>query len=65
MADQEKITKAFEEWRQAEAKYAAGLAAFGADGPPQKVKKDSAVELAKTRSRADAARDKYFKRVLK
>jgi hypothetical protein len=29
------------------------------------VKKDSAVELAKLRNRADTARDRYFKRALK
>ncbi len=65
MADQEKITKAYEEWRSAEAQYADVLAAFGADGPPPKVRKDSALELAKARNRADSARDKYFKRALR
>jgi hypothetical protein len=65
MADQDKITKAYGEWRQAEAQYAEVLAAFGADGPPAKVRKDSAVELAKARNRADSARDRYFKRALK
>jgi hypothetical protein len=65
MADQDKIAKTYDEWRRAEAQYADVLAAFGADGPPAKVKKDSAVELAKARNRADSARDRYFKRALK
>jgi hypothetical protein len=60
-----KVEKAFDEWRRAEERYAQALAAFGAAGPPAKVKKDSAVELAKLRHRADAARHTYFKRVLK
>ncbi len=60
-----KVEKAFEEWRRAEERYAEALAAFGQAGPPAKVKKDVAVDLAKLRSRADAARDAYFKRALK
>ncbi|MCU0301753.1 MAG: hypothetical protein MUF35_09160 [Candidatus Nanopelagicales bacterium] len=65
MAETSKTEKAFDEWRRAEAKYADYLQSFAADGPPSKVKKDSAVELAKLRSRADAARHSYFKRALK
>lgn len=60
-----KAGRAFEEWRRAEERYAEALAAFGAAGPPAKVKKDAAVDLAKLRSRADAARHAYFKRALK
>jgi hypothetical protein len=60
-----KVEKAFEEWRRAEEQYAEAVAAFGSGGPPSKVKKDSAVELAKLRNRADTARDRYFKRALK
>ncbi len=44
-----KVEKAFEEWRRAEEQYAEAVAAFGSGGPPSKVKKDSAVELAKLR----------------
>lgn len=65
MADQDKVTKAYQEWREAEARYAAALASFGGDGPPTKVRKDSAVELAKARTKADSARDRFFKRALK
>lgn len=65
MADADKSTKAFRDWQDAEAAYSKSLAAFSTDGPPSKVRKDSAVELATLRSRADAARDKYFKRALK
>jgi hypothetical protein len=60
-----KVEKAFEEWRRAEEQYAEAVAGFGSGGPPSKVKKDSAVELAKLRNRADTARDRYFKRALK
>jgi hypothetical protein len=60
-----KTEKAFDDWRRTEAKYAEALQAFAGDGIPSKVKKDSAVELAKLRSRADAARHAYFKRALK
>ena len=65
MADQEKVAKAYQEWREAEQRYAAALAAFGGDGPPAKVRKDTAVDLAKARSKADSARDRFFKRALK
>jgi hypothetical protein len=51
--------------RAAEARYAEALAGFGGDGPPAKVKKESALALAKARSKADRAGDAYFKRVLK
>jgi hypothetical protein len=60
-----KVEKAFQEWRRAEARYAEAVTSFGSDGPPAKVKKDSAVELAKLRSRADDLRHAYFKRALK
>ena len=65
MAESGKVEKAFADWRRAEERYAEALAAFGASGPPAKVKKDSAVELARLRSRADAARHAYFTRALK
>jgi len=66
MADQDgKSDKCYKDWRQAEVRYAEVLAAFGGDGPPTKVKKESALVLAKARSKADQARDKFFKRVLK
>jgi hypothetical protein len=66
MADSpSKTEKAFDDWRRAEVKYADLLATVLADGLPAKVKKDTAVDLAKLRSRADAARHAYFKRALK
>ena len=60
-----KVEKAFDEWRRAEERYAEALAGFLTAGPPAKVKKDAALDLAKLRSRADAARDTYFKRALR
>jgi hypothetical protein len=58
--------KLYTDWREAEARYAEVLAGFGVDGnPPAKVKKDSALALSKARNKADQARDKFFKRVLK
>jgi hypothetical protein len=60
-----KTDKAFDDWRKAEVKYADLLASVMGDGQPGKVKKDTAVDLAKLRSRADAARHGYFKRALK
>lgn len=65
MTETGKVQKAFEEWRRAEERYAEALAAFGAAGPPPKVRKDAAVDLARLRHKADAARDSYFKRALK
>jgi hypothetical protein len=65
MAETSKADKLYSDWREAEARYAEVLAAFGGDGPPEKVKKDSALALAKARNKADQARDKFFKRVLK
>lgn len=65
MPDSGKTEKAFEEWRKAESRYSDAVKAFGGSGPPAKVKKDSAVELATLRSRADALRHAYFKRTLK
>ena len=52
-------------WVAAEARYAQVLATFSGDDPPAVVVKDSALELAEARSRADSARDKFFKRALK
>lgn len=52
-------------WVAAEARYAEALANFSGDGPTAVVLKDSAVHLAAVRSRADSARDRYFKRALK
>lgn len=63
MAD-EKLTKIYADWRAAEARYAEVLARFG-DSLPSKVKKESALELAKVRDTADRARDKFFKKALK
>lgn len=57
--------KLYSEWREAEVRYAEVLAAFGGEGPPAKVKKESALVLSKARNKADQGRDKYFKRVLK
>ena len=57
--------KLYTDWREAEVLYAEVLAAFGGDGPPSKVKKESALALSKARNKADQARDKFFKRVLK
>ncbi len=65
MADVGKVEKCYSDWRQAEARYAEELAAFGGDELPTKVKKESALALAKSRNKADQARDKFFKRVLK
>lgn len=65
MAETGKADKLYSDWREAEARYAEVLAAFGGDGPPEKVKKDSALALAKARNKADRAADAYFKRVLK
>jgi hypothetical protein len=57
--------KLYSDWRDAEARYSEILAAFGGDSPPAKVKKESALTLSKSRNKADQARDKFFKRVLK
>jgi len=57
--------KAFAEWHAAEKRYAQALREFGSDGPPAKVRKDSAIELASLRSKADRLRDAYFRRALK
>jgi hypothetical protein len=57
--------KLYTEWREAEVRYAEVLAAFGGDRPPAKVKKESALALSKARNKADQARDKFFKKVLK
>jgi hypothetical protein len=65
MAEVGKADKLYSDWRQAEVRYAEVLAAFGGEGPPPKVKKESALALAKSRNKADQARDKFFKRVLK
>jgi hypothetical protein len=65
MAEAGKIEKLYSDWRQAEARYAEVLGAFGGDVTPTKVKKESALALAKARNKADQARDKFFKRVLK
>ena len=67
MAEQSGKTekKLYSDWREAEVRYAEVLAAFGGDGPPAKVKKESALALSKARNKADQARDKFFKRVLK
>ena len=67
MADQggKSEKKLYGEWREAEARYADALAAFGGDAPPAKIKKESALVLSKARNKADQARDKFFKRVLK
>ena len=65
MAESGKADKLYSDWRAAEAQYAQVLAAFGDAGPPAKVKKESALVLSKARNKADQARDKYFKRVLK
>jgi hypothetical protein len=65
MAETGKVNTLYSDWREAEARYAEVLAAFGGEGPPAKVGKESALVLSKSRSKADQARDKYFKRVLK
>ncbi|MGB7982504.1 MAG: hypothetical protein WCF36_17120 [Candidatus Nanopelagicales bacterium] len=57
--------KLYSDWRRAEVQYAEVLAGFGGDGPPPKVKKESALAVSKARNKADQARDKFFKRVLK
>ena len=60
-----KVEKLYSDWRQAGSRYAEVLARFGGEGMPTKVKKESALALAKARNKADQARDKFFKRVLK
>ncbi len=55
----------YRDWATAEAQYAQALAAFTGDGPPDVVVRDSALQLAEARSRADSARDRFFKRALK
>lgn len=55
----------YRSWVAAEARYADALVAFSGDGPPAEVLKDSALELARVRSQADSARDKFFKRALR
>ena len=55
----------YRHWVAAETRYAQALAAFSGDGPPAVVMKDSALQLAEARNRADSARDKFFKRALK
>ena len=65
MADTGKVNKLYSDWREGEVRYAEVLAAFGGDGPPTKVKVESALALAKARNKADQARDKFFKRALK
>lgn len=55
----------YREWATAEAQYAQVLAAFAGDGPPAVAMRDSALQLVEVRSRADRARDKYFKRALR
>ena len=55
----------YRHWAAAEARYAQALAAFSGDGPPAVVMKDSALQLAAERNRADSARDKFFKTALK
>lgn len=54
----------YRHWVAAEARYAQALAAFSGDNPPSVVMKDSALQLAEARNRADSARDKFFKRAL-
>jgi hypothetical protein len=54
----------YRHWVAAEARYARALATFSGDGPPAVVLKDSALQLAEARNRADSARDKFFKRAL-
>lgn len=55
----------YRDWAAAEAQYAQALAAFTGDGPPVVVVRDSALQLAEARSRADSARDRFFKSALK
>jgi hypothetical protein len=47
----------YRHWVAAEARYAQALAAFSGDDPPAVVMKDSALQLAEARNRADRARD--------
>ena len=54
----------YRHWVAAEARYAQVLAGFSGDDPPAVVMKDSALQLASARNRADSARDKFFKRAL-
>ena len=55
----------YRHWVAAEAGYAQALTAFSGDSPPAVVMKDSALQLAEARNRADSARDKFFKTALK
>lgn len=65
MADDGKTERLYSQWREAEAEYAAVLATFGGEGPPAKITKSAALELSRSRGKADSARDKYFRRALK
>jgi hypothetical protein len=55
----------YRHWATAEAQYAQALEALAGDGPPAVVMRGSALQLVEVRSRADRARDKYFKRALR
>ena len=57
----------YSDWVEAEARYADALAAFTghSDGPPDVVRKDAALGLATARSRADIARDRFFRKALR
>lgn len=54
----------FNHWHEAEARYAEALAAFSNGGPPEVITRESAIELAMVRTRADSARDRFFREAL-
>ncbi|HEX6888923.1 MAG TPA: hypothetical protein VF143_12530 [Candidatus Nanopelagicales bacterium] len=65
MAEPSKTEQAFTKWRDAESRYAKLLDRFTSGGAPSKVDRQTALDLAAARAKADEARDRYFKRALK
>ncbi len=60
----DKAQSAFDDWQRAEERFAEVLATFTKSGFPAKVKKESALELAKLRGKANMQMDRFFKRAL-
>jgi hypothetical protein len=59
-----KAEKHFDEWRKAEEKYAAALEGLFKNGYPAKLKKETVLNLAELRGRADSHMDSFFKKEL-
>lgn len=58
-----KVDKLFADWQKAEEQFSKALDKDYGE-MPDKVSRDSALEMARLRSRADSAMDKFFKRAL-